>query len=125
MFPARSPLPEPAASRGELRTLLVVEDDAIVRGVLVNLLSGAGYTVLEAADGAEALRLVREHAGTIDLLLTDLLTPGVGAAGGAEPLRALRPGLCVLVLTGQPLAGLPEGVSFLRKPCTAAALSSK
>jgi CheY-like chemotaxis protein len=102
--------------------VLVAEDDPIVRGVLVNVLWGDGYTVLEAADGAEAVRLGREHPGPIDLLLADVHMPG---RCGHHVAEALRPGMRVLLLSAYPLEGLPAGTAFLQKPCTADALSAK
>jgi CheY-like chemotaxis protein len=105
--------------------VLVAEDDPLVRGLLVNILWGDGYTVLEAADGPEAVRLGQEHAGPIDLLVSDVELPALRGPGVARVLQPLRPGMRVLLLSGYPLDALPPGVAFLEKPCTVATISEK
>jgi len=81
-------------------TVLVAEDEASVRRLLVRMLTGAGYTVLEGGDGREALDVADGHAGPIDLLITDLAMPGMDGVELAEQLGATRDGLRVLVLSG-------------------------
>src|SRR5262249_34321880 len=88
-----------AAPRGA-ETALLVEDDDAVRWLAGRALRDRGYTVLEAADAAAAAELSAGHAGTIHLLVTDVVMPGVGGAELAERLRALRPGLRVLFISG-------------------------
>jgi CheY-like chemotaxis protein len=68
--------------------------------VTVGILKLLGYTVLEAADGAEALSRSSGHAGAIDLLLTDVAMPGIGGVELARLLLIARPGLRVLYMTG-------------------------
>jgi PAS domain S-box-containing protein len=80
-------------------TVLVVEDEALVRMVIVETLSEQGYAVLEADDGASALRIL-ESAAQLDLLITDVGLPGMNGRQVAELGRRLRPGLKVLFLTG-------------------------
>jgi two-component system cell cycle sensor histidine kinase/response regulator CckA len=115
--------------RAEPHTILVAQDDPIVRALLARVLRGKGYTVLEAADTAEAVRLVRHYAGPIDLLLADLAMPGVAGPAVVRALRQARPGMGVLLLSGHPpeiaraVAGLPPAVAFLERPCTEAGVS--
>ncbi|MBK7784450.1 MAG: MASE1 domain-containing protein [Gemmatimonadetes bacterium] len=90
--------PEPAAApRG---TVLVVEDERMVRDLVRRTLARAGYQVLEAADGEAALALARTEPGTIDLLLTDVVMPRLGGRQLAARLQAERPGLRVLFMSG-------------------------
>ncbi len=93
--PAGSRLPQASGSG----TVLVVEDEALVRMLLVEALEGQGYTVLEAEDGNAALRVL-QTAGRIDLLATDVGLPGINGRQVAETARAGRSGLKVLFLTG-------------------------
>ena len=79
--------------------ILVVEDDADVRGYVVETLGALGYDVLEAADGADALRLLGEYR-TIRLLLTDVVMPGMNGRKLAEEARQQQPSLKVLYMTG-------------------------
>jgi CheY-like chemotaxis protein len=101
---------------------LLVDDEAPLRGFIRIVLRGQGYVVLEAADGAEALRLGEQHPGPIDLLLTDVEMPGLGGRQVAEHLAPLRPGLRVLYLSGHARADaveagkVPEGAALLEKP---------
>lgn len=95
-LPAREP--EVALSRGD-ETILLAEDDASVRRLLVEVLTSAGYQVLEAKDGAQALVLSAEH-GAVDLLLTDMVMPGISGRELSERVRATRPGIPVLYITG-------------------------
>jgi CheY-like chemotaxis protein len=112
-------------------TVLVAEDDAVVRSLLVSVLRELGYTVLEAADGVGVLRLAREHPGPIDLLVADVAMQDVAGPAVVGALRQLRPEMRLLFLSGHPpeaagdVAGLPHGVAFLEKPCTAVTLSDK
>jgi two-component system, cell cycle sensor histidine kinase and response regulator CckA len=89
---------DPAVSRGE--TVLVVEDERAVRRLVQQVLTRAGYHVLEAEDGREALSLAAEFSGPIHLLLTDIVLPGVSGTVVGEKLKMLRPNLCVLYMSG-------------------------
>ncbi|HVS08310.1 MAG TPA: MASE1 domain-containing protein [Planctomycetota bacterium] len=116
--------------RGE-ETVLLVEDDALVREVAVLALRSRGYTVLEAANGLEALERSREHAGEIALLVSDMLMPGMGGRELAERLERERPEVRVLFVTGftedESLleGGGGEERTVLQKPFTASSLARK
>jgi CheY-like chemotaxis protein len=125
---ARSPAGPPP--RGT-ETVLLAEDEGPVRALARAVLERHGYTVLEAADGRAALAAAALHAGTIHLLVTDLVMPGAGGREVAERLRELRPGLKVLYLSGYTEdAVVRHGVleaeaDFLQKPFTPEALARK
>jgi signal transduction histidine kinase/CheY-like chemotaxis protein len=106
-------------------TILLAEDLIPVLGLTQRMLQRCGYRVLTARDGEEALAVAHEHAGSIDLLLTDVIMPRMSGWSLAERLRAERPGLRVLFVSGQvdqaadddSVAG--EGTAFMPKPYTA------
>ena len=81
-------------------TILLVEDDDQVRSLVRTLLTSDGYRVLEARTGNEGLRMAAEHDGSIDLLLADMLLPEVSGFEVASQLRARRPAVKVLFMTG-------------------------
>jgi two-component system cell cycle sensor histidine kinase/response regulator CckA len=109
-------------------TILLAEDEPAVRGFARRTLEEYGYTVLEAAGGAEALAIAASHGGPIALLVTDVVMPGLQGHQLAEQLAAARPELRILYVSGftQHSAihhGVPEGgVAFLAKPFTIDAL---
>jgi CheY-like chemotaxis protein len=92
-------LPVVPLSHGD-ETLLLVEDDPAVRRLMSELLRNAGYRVLEAADGAMAMTANEQHDGRIDMLITDVVMPGMNGGELAERLQALRPELLVMYVTG-------------------------
>jgi signal transduction histidine kinase/ActR/RegA family two-component response regulator len=96
---ARAPLPTGAASNPHA-TILVVEDNDGLRRLAERLLASAGYKTLLARDAADALRVSVQFAGAIDLLLTDVVMPGVNGLDLAEQLRARRPATRVLLMSG-------------------------
>jgi CheY-like chemotaxis protein len=112
-------------------TILLVEDEPIVRGLVHEVLRLSGYAVLTAPQGDEALRLCEQPLETIDLLLTDVVMPGMGGRELAERAVALRPTLKVLFMSGYTDdAVVRHGVStaemaFIRKPFKSAALARK
>jgi CheY-like chemotaxis protein len=118
--------PPPAAGHGE--TLLVVEDEAALRDVAGRILSRAGYRVLAADGGIQALELAALHEGVIDLLVSDVVMPGMLGKELAERLVHIRPDTRVLYMSGyaQPVLAsqgtLDPGVALLEKPFTAADL---
>ena len=121
----------PAESLQGDETVLVVEDESSVQGVIERVLSGNGYRVLLACDGSEALRVSGEHEGPIDLLITDLVMPGMGGREVASRLETARPGLRVLFMSGYTENAishhgvLDAGVAFLQKPFLSEALLRK
>jgi two-component system, cell cycle sensor histidine kinase and response regulator CckA len=112
-------------------TVLLVEDEEIVRKLVREMLETSGYAVLPAADGSEAIRLSDQHAGTIDLLMTDVVMPGLSGQELARRLVGERPDLRVLFTSGyaeDAIANhgvLSPGTAFLEKPFTAAELGRK
>ncbi len=113
-------------------TVLLVEDDPEVRDLALQILTAQGYTVLEAANGEEALRLNENWADIpIHLLLTDMVMPLVGGGELSEALRAKRPGLKVLLMSGYTDSDLirPDRLSpdqgFLPKPFTIFTLTTQ
>jgi CheY-like chemotaxis protein len=106
----------------------VVEDEAALRDVAGRILSGAGYHVLAADGGIHALEVAALHEGTIDLLLSDVVMPGMLGKELAERLGEMRPDTRVLFMSGyaQPVLAsqgtLEPGVVLLEKPFTAADL---
>ena len=105
---ADAPLPPPAGSAPRAATVLLAEDEEAVRGLIAESLRLEGYTVIEAADGEEALRAAAESEAPLDLLVTDLRMPRLDGLALAERLRRKLPGLAVLYLTGY-LERMPEG----------------
>lgn len=109
--------------------ILVAEDEEVVREIVVASLQLAGHTVLAAEGGEQALRVARATDEPIDLLLSDMVMPGMGGRQLAERLRADRPGLRVVFMSGYSAdrepqeAGAP--VEHLQKPFTRAALLAK
>lgn len=110
---------------GGSETVLVVEDEDAVRRLICRVLKAKGYHVLEAADAEAGLALAGERRETIDLLLTDLVMPGLGGAALADRLLELRPGLRVLFITGyaatavERQGALAERSGLLEKPFNA------
>ena len=111
--------------------MLVVEDESSVQGVIERVLSGNGYRVLLACEGSEAFRVSGEHDGPIDLLITDVVMPGMGGREVARRLETARPGLRVLFMSGYTENAishhgvLDAGVAFLQKPFLSDALLRK
>jgi len=105
-------------------TLLVAEDEPGLQRLVARVLSKAGYRVLMAGDGAEALRAAYEHEGDIALLLSDVIMPNMGGVELASELRRERPGIRVLFVSGYPQDVERSGpitltdASFLAKPFT-------
>jgi two-component system, cell cycle sensor histidine kinase and response regulator CckA len=135
-LPAATETPAAAASKGEAsgtqggtETILVVEDEPVVRQLMQNILGRFGYQVLEAASGLAALKIWRQQPHRIALLLTDVVMPdGMTGWDLAEQLSKDQPKLKIVYTTGYgaELIGkerhLKEGVNFVQKPFTPAKL---
>ncbi|MGZ8782364.1 MAG: hybrid sensor histidine kinase/response regulator, partial [Gaiellaceae bacterium] len=121
LAPPAEPDPVAAPAPGPT-TILVVEDEDVIRGLVGQVLRGEGYEVLLAADGDEAVDLAGRHR--IDVLLTDLTMPGIGGHQLAKLLRAETPELKVMFMSGFTEGGdfspgaLPPATAFLEKPFT-------
>jgi CheY-like chemotaxis protein len=112
-------------------TILMVEDEAIVRELACRVLRAIGYTVLTAAHPDKALALSAQHDGHIDLLITDILMPGMRGVDLAEQIARSRPGIGVLYISGYTKDIVSDqGVTgtnwaFLPKPFTPTSLARK
>jgi len=112
-------------------TILIVEDDPGIRDLSTKILSRCGYHVLAAGGGEEAREICERHEGTIHLLLSDVVMPGMNGPMVAEMLTRMRPGLKVVFMSGYTddlvvRHGVMErGVPFLQKPFTPERLANK
>jgi two-component system, cell cycle sensor histidine kinase and response regulator CckA len=128
--PAAQNSTPPISVRGS-QTILLVEDEELVRHLVQKVLKANGYTVLVAASGADAERVAGEHEGSIHLLMTDVVLPGINGRQVAERLTVERPGIKVLYLSGYTDDAivrhgvLEAGVAFLQKPFTPMVLARK
>jgi CheY-like chemotaxis protein len=116
---------------GGSETVLLVEDEAVVRDLGVRILAGLGYRVMRAGNGDEAIALAGEHGERIDLLLTDVVMPGMSGRDLANRLTRIHPEARVLFTSGYTdnvivhHGVLDEGVSFIGKPYSPSALAKK
>jgi CheY-like chemotaxis protein len=134
LLPAADEAPKPLEVGGlkprqeATATILVVEDADDLRDITERILTKAGYRVITAANGAAALEVVKDHAGTIDLLLTDVVMPQMHGPDLAKRIRAAHPEIRVLFMSGyaQPMlengGALEDGVLLIEKPFTAPVL---
>lgn len=112
-------------------TVLLVEDEPMVRALAQHVLESNGYTVLVAEGGAKAVKLAQEYAGQIHLLLTDMVMPGLSGRELADRLTVQRPDLKVLYMSGYTQDVLlrqgleDQTITFLQKPFTPTALIQK
>jgi CheY-like chemotaxis protein len=132
--PAPAPVPAPPVelpvpvSEPALETILLVEDEAGIRALVRKILTRERYRVLEAGSAEEASEVAGSFEGRIDLLLTDVMLPGMGGRDLAERLRESLPDLRVLYVSGFTddesvrAGGFPPGSKFLQKPFTLSAL---
>jgi PAS domain S-box-containing protein len=120
-----------AAPAGGSETILVIEDEEIVRNLACRGLRDHGYTVVEACNGSEALQYIREHPGTVDLAISDVVMPEMGGRELAESLALSDPGLPILFMsgyTGEDVVQrglLDPGAPFQQKPFTPGTLATK
>jgi two-component system cell cycle sensor histidine kinase/response regulator CckA len=130
--PALPALPvAPIAERGAGETVLVLEDDDLVRNAVRRVLKASGYKVLVAHSADEALAICRSHPATIDLLLTDCVLPGTSGPDAVRRLVPLRPSMKVIFMSGftdhaiVQQGILEPGVHFIQKPFAPAGLAGK
>jgi len=129
---APAPVPDapPTPERGS-ETILLVEDEVMVRGLVRSILYASGYTVLEAENADAALRLCRDYDAPIHLLLTDVVMPGMSGRMLAEQVTALRPQIRVVLMSGYTNDAVLQhrvaetDMAFIQKPFTPVALRSK
>ncbi len=105
-------------------TLLVVEDESVLRNLLRRILGNHGYTVIEAANGEEALQQLEQHQGEVHLLITDMVMPSMGGEELVERLKRSGKELKVLFMSGYTDTPVTEkhliepGLAFIQKPYT-------
>jgi two-component system, cell cycle sensor histidine kinase and response regulator CckA len=109
--------------------ILLVEDESIVREITGEVLSYAGYQVLGSASAREALQIAQDHQGKIDLLLTDIVMPGMNGADLAHSMLNQRPGLVTVFMSGYAEQDLLRKTKLtsaihIQKPFTVQALLS-
>ncbi len=97
-------------------TVLLVEDDSALRALVMSLLSSLGYKVLEASNGLQAVRVVRQQGNEIDLLLTDIVMPGLRGPNLANEVTSLFPDIKVLYMSGYPESACSGTISLGGKP---------
>ena len=123
--------PARSMSRDCVETILLVEDERALREVTQRILTAAGYRVIVAGDGVEALAVAEGHDEPIDVLLSDVIMPRLNGPQAAERLVALRPSIRVLLMSGfaEPILAhgghLGEGVALIEKPFSGPALLTK
>jgi PAS domain S-box-containing protein len=101
-------------------TILLADDEPSLRGAIAEYLRGVGYRVLESQSAEDALELARDHSGCIDVLLTDIVMPGLRGTELAREVQQLCPDVHVIYISGYaqslPEAQVPRGAVFLQKP---------
>jgi CheY-like chemotaxis protein len=132
---AEAPAPSPSIDREEAprgsETILLAEDEERLRRIATRILADQGYEVIAARDGEEALRMVRMRAGAIDLLVTDLVMPGLNGVELWEEVRSEYPSIPALFLSGWASNavvghGVLDGhLPFLQKPFSTFELAAK
>jgi two-component system, cell cycle sensor histidine kinase and response regulator CckA len=124
-----APPPAPTTAAGGSETILLVEDDEQVRALMVSVLQSCGYQVLEASDGVQALLVVGQHAGPLDLVVTDVVLPGMSGRDVAGHAAGLHPEVAVLYVSGYADHAavqhslLDAASALLQKPFTPLALA--
>lgn len=113
---------QPTPAPANVRTILVLDDDDALRSTVRRVLELYDYEVLEAADAQAAFQVIDEHPGSIDLILCDLVLPGLGGREAASTMVARRPDAKLLFMSGYSSAGSfrgeleKSGTEFLPKP---------
>jgi two-component system, cell cycle sensor histidine kinase and response regulator CckA len=127
----RGRLPSQRRDREATATILVAEDEPAVRGLVRQTLEQLGYTVLEATDGYEALRVIEQHQHELHLLVTDVVMPLMNGHELASRLKSIRPGTKVLYMSGYTddvlaFHGIAQReIEFIQKPFTPSGLAGK
>jgi CheY-like chemotaxis protein len=122
---------QPEQGARGVETVLIAEDEPSVRALAARILRGRGYTVLEAANGKEALGVAEKYVGEIHLVLTDVVMPGISGRELVSRLEVIRPGIKSLYVSGYTDTAivhngmLDSGVAFLQKPFTVDDLTRK
>ncbi len=123
--------PQRPQTSGGSETVLGVEDDDGIRAVIKRILERAGHRVLEATNGAEALRICDASGDSVDLVLSDIAMPEMQGPDLARRIRELHPRMAMLLMSGyaesasQQEGFLTDGVEFLGKPFSPDALTRK
>jgi two-component system, cell cycle sensor histidine kinase and response regulator CckA len=131
-LPQDEPPSEPQVTpEGGSETIVVIEDEDVVRNLASRGLRDHGYEVLEARNGAQALAYIKQHPGTVDLVISDVVMPEMGGRELGESLARVEPGLLVLFMsgyTGEDVVQrglLDPGAPFQQKPFTPGGLATK
>jgi two-component system, cell cycle sensor histidine kinase and response regulator CckA len=135
-FPVRNPVvqlqreaPVSSLRQGEALTILLADDEPSLRAAIAEYLRGAGHRVLDSQSAHDALELARSHSGPIDVLLTDVVMPGLRGPELAHQVEQFHPGIHVMFISGYaqslPEAQIPRGAVFLQKPFRLASLGEQ
>jgi DNA-binding NtrC family response regulator len=122
-------MPQTKSAREQAETILLVDDNEMVRGLAHTVLVGQHYHVLAARSGEEALEMARRQGHHIALLVTDMVMPGIGGAQLAHELQALQPDIKIILTSGYSdrdetlLKTFDTQVAFLPKPYTPESLT--
>ncbi|HSW39412.1 MAG TPA: ATP-binding protein, partial [Acidobacteriota bacterium] len=131
---AHHAVPAERSEQSGSETILLVEDEQAIRSLVARVLRQNGYTVIEACDGTDAIRLSRECAQEIHMVVTDVVMPGMGGREVVGELGKSRPGIKSLYMSGYPNETIfhhnipdegDEGIEFLQKPFTTASLARR
>mgnify|MGYP001325954277 CR=1 FL=1 len=123
--------PVPPTALGGTETVLLVEDEESVRQLVRETLAAKGYRVMEAENGETGIAAAGQHQGEIDLVITDVVMPGMGGRELVKQLSQTRPRTKVLYLSGYTAdaigseGSIDGGAAFLQKPFTLQSLSRK
>jgi PAS domain S-box-containing protein len=120
--------PRAAVPRAATGTVLVAEDEPVVRDLILTTLRRAGYQAVAVADGRKAMELIGREGEAIDVLVSDVIMPHVGGLELVDQVRAVRPDLPIILISGYslklpPAGTIGEGVVLLQKPFTAQRLT--
>ena len=126
-----APDPAPARTLGGTETILLIEDEPQVRSLASSILKKRGYTVLEASDGGSAVRLCQKHRGRLNLIVTDMVMPGMNGREAVVRIQGFCPGIRAVYMSGYTgeavaeLKSIEPHMPFLGKPFTSDALLRK